>query len=535
MITPPASMQSGSIWDAMSSEPLLETTVGTVLRRAAALAPYRIALVAGTPDPGARRRWTYTELLDDAIRCAHWLLTLVEPGERVAIWAANEPEWVIAMYGAAFAGVVIVPMNPAFRTGEAAQVLGPSGASLVIHADKHRSNPIAAHVVEMRKRIPSLRASVRISDVFDSIASYPTVGALPDGSPDDLAQIQFTSGTTGFPKGARLHHRGITNNARLMHRRLGMLEGDVYLNPNPMFHLGGCGLGTLGPPQFLATHVLVHQFEAGLFLDLLEDEKATITGAVPTMLIALLEQPGFDGRDLSKLRTVSSGGSVVPADLVRRIEKRLGVKYSTMFGQTEASPGITQTHLDDSPEDKGATVGQPLDHMAVKIVDTAGNVVGAGEPGELLARSPVIMQSYWNLPVETAAAVDADGWLHTGDLCTMDERGYCSVIGRLKDMITRGSENIYPREIEDLLFGDASVAEVAVVGVPDTRLGEAVAAFIRPEPGAVVDVDALRELVGSMLARHKVPVHWAVVDAMPTTASGKIQKHALVELWERTR
>ncbi len=502
-----------------------------MLRDAATAAPDRTALVAGVPDPALRRRWTFAELLDDSIRCAQWLLDRVDPGERIAIWAANEPEWVVALFGAALAGVVIVPMNPAFRPREAAQVLGPSGAVLVLHAEEHRGNRIDEHVTELQDRFAHLRSAVRIAELFDEIASVPNAGPLPVVDPFDLAQIQFTSGTTGFPKGARLHHFGVTNNARLMHRRLGMRAGDVYVNPNPMFHLGGCGLGTLGPPQLSATHVLVHHFEPGLFLDLLETEAATITGAVPTMLIALMEHPDFARRDLSRLRTVSSGGSIVPAELVRRIESGLGVRYSTMFGQTEASPGITQTHLDDSPEDKGSTVGQPLDHMSVRIVDPSGNDVATGRPGELLARSPVVMHGYWQLPDETDATLDADGWLHTGDLCVMDERGYCRVIGRLKDMISRGGENIYPREIEDVLTSHPDVAEVAVIGVPDDRFGEQVAAFIRPRPGATIDVDALRAIVRANLAPHKVPLTWTVVESFPQTASGKVRKHVLLDAW----
>ena len=524
-----------SRWDAheqgTDTEPLAGLTVGQALRNAVESGPDQVALVAGVPDPDLRRRWTYASLWEASNRCAHWLLDRVDPGERVAIWAANDPEWVVALFGAALAGVTVVPMNPAFRIAEATQVIGPSGAALVLHADEHRGNPISEHVVDLREQFGHLRSGVRIADLFDLIADAPCDGPLPDVAGTDLAQIQFTSGTTGFPKGACLLHGGITDNARLMHGRLGLRPGDVYVNPNPMFHLGGCGLGTLGPVQFLATHVLVHHFEAGLFLDLLETERATVTGAVPTMLIALMEHPDFDRRDLSALRTISSGGSVVPAELVRTIERRLGVQYSTMFGQTEASPGITQTHLHDSPEDKGATVGQPLEHMSIKIVDETGTVVAPGRPGELLARSPVVMDRYWNLPMETAAALDDERWLHTGDLAVMDDRGFCSIIGRLKDMITRGSENIYPREIEDVIFGHRDVADVAVVGVPHERLGEQVAAFVRPQPGVTVDVDELRELVRSTLAPHKVPSQWSLVDEMPQTASGKIRKHLLRDAW----
>jgi fatty-acyl-CoA synthase len=525
---------TASIWDARSlgtdREPLAGLTVGEVLQQAAERAPDRTALVAGVDDPAARRRWTFAELLDEATRSAHWLLERLDPGDRVAIWAPNEPEWVIAMFGAALAGAVVVPVNPAYKTGEAGHVLGMSEAAVVLFSEEHRGNPIAAHLDQLRPQLPALRHAVELTQL-SRLATSATAAPLPRVRGDDLAQIQFTSGTTGFPKGACLRHAGITDNAWLMHRRLGLGPGDVYVNPNPMFHLGGCGLGTLGPARLLATQVLVHHFEPGLFLELLASERATATGGVPTMLISLMEHPSFGTTDLSALRTISSGGAVVPPELVRRIESRLGVRYSTMFGQTEASPGITQTHPDDSPEDKGETVGQPLEHMSVKIVGADGEVVPLGAQGELVARSPVVMAGYWRLPEATAATLDDEGWLHTGDLATMDERGYCRIVGRVKDMITRGGENIYPREIEDVLFEHPDVAEVAVVGVPDERLGEVVAAFIRPEAGHEVDIDELRELVGSRLARHKLPAHWTIVDRLPQTGSGKVQKHVLRESW----
>jgi fatty-acyl-CoA synthase len=522
-----------SYWPADESEPLLETTVPGVLWHAAEVVPDRVALVAGAPDPADRRRWTYADLLEEAERLAHGLVQQFERGERIAIWAPSEPEWIPAIFAISMAGLVLVPVNPAYRSGEIRRVLGQSGASAVFYTPEHRGNPMEETLADVAPELPRLRMRHRLADVAQLAVDRTGRGGLPEIGLDDITVISYTSGTTGVPKGACLRQQGLTNNARMMFGRLGGHEGAVWVNPNPMFHLGGCGLGTLGPTQFLGTHVLVPYWDPGLVLELLESEGATVTGGVPTMMIALLEHPDFPERDLSKMRSVSSGGSTVPADLVRRIEGELGVCYSTMFGQTEGGAGITQTVLDDSPEDKAETVGRGLPQVAVKIIDpVTGAIVRCGEVGELCAKSPMAMYEYWDMPAETAKAIDPEGWLHTGDLCTMDDRGYCRVVGRLKDMITRGGENIYPREIEDTLFADPSVGEAAVIGVPDERYGEQVAAFVRPAPGEKVDVEALRTMVRRTLAPYKTPTYWYVVDELPVNGVGKIQKQELLERWK---
>jgi fatty-acyl-CoA synthase len=353
-------------------------------------------------------------------------------------------------------------------------------------------------------------------------------------APSDAAQIQYTSGTTGFPKGALLHHRGIVNNARFCAQRLGVQPGEVWPNPMPLFHTAGCVLGVLGAVQQRATQIPIIAFEPGLVLELLESEQATVVCAVPTMLIALMEHPDFRRRDLSSLRCVFSGGTLVPAELVQRIESTLDVRFAIVFGTTECSPLLTQTRLDDSPDDKATTIGQALPQTEIKIADPAsGETVPVGQRGELCTRGYLVMTGYYDMPQATAAAIDTEGWYHTGDLASMDERGYCRVEGRLKDMIIRGGENIYPREIEDLLFSHPAVAEVAVVGIPDRKYGEVLAAFIRPTPGQQPREEELIAFCRTYLAPFKTPKYWVFVDALPLTPSGKIQKFVLRERFVR--
>jgi fatty-acyl-CoA synthase len=303
---------------------------------------------------------------------------------------------------------------------------------------------------------------------------------------------------------------------------------DVYVNPMPMFHTAGCVLGALGTLVARAAHVPILAFEPGFVLEVIEREHGTVLLGVPTMLIALMEHPDLSKRDLSTLRAAISGGSLVPAELVRRIESTLGVRFCIVYGTTECSPLVTQTRLDDSPEDKAETIGRPLPQTEVKVIDpVTGATVAPGTVGELCARGYLVMTGYYQMPDATAEAIDADGWYHTGDLASMDERGYCRIEGRLKDMIIRGGENIYPREVEDVLFTHPQVAEVAVVGVPDAKWGEQVAAFVRPAAGAAFDPEALFAFVRSRLAPYKTPRYWIALDAFPLTGSGKIQKFVL--------
>ncbi len=517
------------------TSPILETTVGSVLHEAAAKWPARVALVEGIPEYEERRRWTYAELLAEAERAGRALAARFAKGERVAVWAPNIPEWVVLEFGAALAGVVLVTVNPAYQPKELHYVLEQSGSVGIFYLPEFRGNPMGRSLEQVRPDLPSLREVISFDDWQAFLDSTDSDQGLPDVSPDDPVQIQYTSGTTGFPKGAFLHHRGITNNARLFAERFDVREGDVYVNPMPLFHTGGCVIGTLAPVQKGGTHVCMVQFEPGLMLELLESEKGTHMLGVPTMLIAAMEHPLFKQRDLSRVRNVCSGGSTVPADLVRRIESELGVDFSIVYGQTESSPAITLARPKDTPEDKANTLGPALPQTEIKVIDPdSGEIVPVGTQGELCTRGYLVMLEYFDMPEKTREAIDKDGWLHTGDLVTMDERGYTTITGRLKDMIIRGGENIYPREIEEVLFEHPQVAEVAVVGLPDPKWGENVAAFIRDaDPDNPAQDLELHDHLRQTLAPTKTPKLWYHVDEFPLTGSGKIQKFALREMWEK--
>jgi len=514
-----------SYWPADTSVPLVDWTVGDLLRSAAAAAPERVALVEGDPHPAARRRWTYSQLLADAEQVAAGLLEHFTPGERLAIWGRNSAEWLLVEFGAALAGLVLVTVNPALRASEAQYVLGQSRADGVVYVEHYRDNPIAQTVAALAPDLPNLRERLPLADVCALRGSSP----LPPVAPLDPAQIQYTSGTTGFPKGALLHHRGIVNNARLYVQRTAVPEGAVMVNPMPLFHTAGCVMAALGSLWLRGSHVLVPQFEPGLVLELLESERSTTFCGVPTMLVAMLEHPDFRTRDLRSVEVAVSGGSPVPAELVRRVEREVGCAMTMVLGQTELAPVITQTRPTDSLVDKAGTVGQPLPQVDIKIADPqSGDPVPVGAQGEICARGYQSMLGYFDKPEETAATIDADGWVHTGDLGTMDDRGYLQVTGRLKDMIIRGGENIYPREIEDVLFDHPAIAEAAVFGVPDDRWGESVSVALRLSPGMAAPSPAeLSAWAKQRLAPHKVPQSWYVVPALPLTGSGKVQKFML--------
>jgi acyl-CoA synthetase (AMP-forming)/AMP-acid ligase II len=523
-------MIESAYWPADRSSPILDLTVGDLLAEAATRAPEATALAEGVKDTRKRRRWTYAELLDQAELAARALLGRFEPGERVAVWANNIPEWVMLELAAGLAGITVVTVNPALRAEELTHVLGQSQAAGIFLVPEYRGSQMSKMLASVRGGLPALREVVPFPDWETFVTSGSPTERLPRVNPEDPAQIQYTSGTTGLPKGAVLHHRGIVNNARLTAERAGLPPGTVSLSPMPLFHTAGCVMSVLGSIACLGSLVLPPMFDPGLILDLLQSERAQYVLGVPTMLIGLLDHPEFAATDTSSVRSLVTGGAPVPPALVRRVEAAFGAPLLVVFAQTEASPVITQTAPGDAPDDRADTLGRALPQTEVKIVDVAtGETVAPGVTGEICTRGYHVMTGYLDSPDATAAAIDAGGWLHTGDLASMDERGYCRIGGRLKDMIIRGAENIYPREIEQVLFEHEDVADVAVLGVPDEKWGEQVAVFIRPAPGRTPDPDVLFAYCRERLAPHKTPRHWRIVEAFPMTPSGKVKKYVLRE------
>lgn len=521
-------MVGTAYWPATAADQVREETVGDLLRWATERAPDTHALVEGVANPADRRRWTYAQMLTEAENAARALLGRFAPGERVAVWANNIPEWELLELATALAGMTLVTVNPALRAGELRHVLSHSRSAGIFLLDEYRDNPMAATVDSVRPGLPELRETIRFADWRDFTASGTATQPLPHVRPGDAAQIQYTSGTTGAPKGATLTHRGITNNGRLSWAEvLGLGPGDAQVNPMPMFHTSGCVLAVISAIASLGTHVLMPVFDPALQLELVSSERGVTLAGVPTMLLRILDEPGFEAADLSSVRCATSGGATVPPHLVTHIEKALGVPFTIIYGQTEASPGITMTRTDDSPSDRAHTLGRPLPAVEVRIADANGATVPVDTIGELCTRGYHVMTGYFDDAEQTAAAIDADGWLHTGDLASMDERGYCRIEGRVKDMIIRGGENIYPREIEQALGTHPGVADVAVVGVPDPVWGEQVAAFVRPVAGRRPTQAELHDHVRALLAPHKTPKVWRYVDEFPLTPSGKIQKYVL--------
>ena len=517
-----------------SEPPLRDLTLGDLLREAAEDCPERPALITGDSDPADRRQWTYAELYADALVVARALGERFEPGERIAVWAPNIPEWILLEFGSALAGTILVTVNPAYQPEEVAYVLGQSRSAGIFVLPHYRGNAMLESVEKVRGQCPDLREVIRFDEWADFMESgRKSEAELPQVSPGDACMIQYTSGTTGFPKGALLHHRGLVNNGAHTIDRMGVDEGAVFITSMPFFHTGGCVLCVLAAVSRKVTQVVIEQFEPGLVLEMIEVFGAQAMAGVPTMLIAMLEHPDFARRDLSTIRSINSGGSTVPEALVARFEKELGANFTIVFGQTECSPVASMTRPEDTVEDKGNTLGPPMPHVEVKIIDPeSGETLPLGAMGEYCTRGYHVMHEYFDMKEATAETIDAEGWLHTGDLCSMDERGYTKIEGRIKDMIIRGGENIYPREIEDVLFQHDDVAEVAVVGLPDERMGEVVGAFLRPVPGRRILKKTLFDYLREHLSPQKTPTLWFGVNDFPLTGSGKIQKFVLRKQWE---
>lgn len=518
---------SESYWPAAPASLDRDVTVGQALVTAAGRWPERVALVEGSA-AGEPARWTYAELLDQAVRTARALLARFAPGDRVAVWSTNRPEWLFLQFGAALADITLVTVNPAYQASELQYVLTKSRACGLFVEPEARSRDLLAVARQVGPFVPSLKETVSFGSWASFLAEADADRRLPTAAATGPAQVQYTSGTTGFPKGALLAHRGLTLNGRLYAETIGARPGDVWVNPMPLFHTAGCGLVTLGALQTGGTQVLPAGFDAELMLDLFERHAGTVLLSVPTMLIRMLEAQRARARDVSHWRLATLGGAPVPPELVRRAQDELGVTVAIGFGQTESSPYVTHTRPDDPNPHWAETIGRPLPLVEVKIADPAtGAVVPIGRPGEICTRSDCVMLGYFEDPAATDRAIDDGRWLHTGDVGSMDSEGYLRVVGRLKDLIIRGGENIYPREIEDVLFTHDAVSNVSVVGLPDEEWGEIVAAFIQLRPGTTVSAGELEAFCRQRIASYKVPRRWEFLPEFPQTSSGKIQKFVL--------
>jgi fatty-acyl-CoA synthase len=518
-----------SYWPADTTSAILETTVGGVLRAAARWAPDQVALVDGSPDLARRREWRFGELLADAERIASALSAHFAPGDRIAVWAANCPEWVLLEFAAGLAGLVLVPVNPAYQETELAYVLRHSRARGIFMAAEHVGHTSPRRILSaVRDQLPELREVFALADLG---RPGPAWGGrqLPDVDPDSPAQVLYTSGTTGRPKAALLTHRGLTNNARLAIEATGLRAGETAINPMPLSHVAGGALMTLGFAQALVTHVVAPYFSPALAFELIESYRSALIGGVPTMLSALIDQAGATQHDLSSLRLGIGGGAPFPAGLVRQAEAVFGVPFLITFGQAESSCSITFGRLGDTAAERTETLGRPLPQTEVKIVEPrTGELAPCGTTGEICTRGYLVMQGYLGDEAATSAAIDSDGWLHTGDLGVMDDRGYCRIQGRVRELIIRGGENIHPREIEDVLLSHPGVTEAAVVGVPDLLWGEVVGAAIRPAATAEWPTEAeLTELCRSRLAGYKAPSRWLFTSTFPLTAAGRVSKDQL--------
>jgi len=486
-------------------------------------------------------RATYRELWEQVGAAARGLLAHgVARGDRVGIWAPNRFEWVVLQYATARLGAILVNVNPAYKTSELEYALVQSGVSLLVLARGFRQSDYVAMLSEVRGRCPELGEALVLEDDWDKL--------LRDGRPvpeedltrretelqfDDAINIQYTSGTTGRPKGATLSHHNILNNGFFSGETLLLTERDRICIPVPFYHCFGMVLGNLACTTHGACMVIPGEaFDALAVLETVAAERCTALYGVPTMFIAELDHPRFAEFDLSSLRTGIMAGAPCPVEVMKKVQERMHMSQVTIAcGMTETSPLSTQTAVDDPVDKRVETVGRVLAHVEVKVVDPAsGAVVPRGVPGEQCTRGYGVMLGYWNNPEATAKAIDVAGWMHSGDLATMDDEGYVRIVGRLKDMIIRGGENVYPREIEEFLYSVPGVSDAQVIGVPDEKYGEEVMAWIRAKEGVVLTEETLVAACRGRIATFKIPRYWKFVDVFPMTVTGKIQKFRMREI-----
>jgi len=527
-------MTSTKSYDAGPTEiPILEETIGANFERTAAAHPHVDVLV----EVATGRRWTYSELDDEINTVARGVMAAgLAAGDRIGIWAPNCAEWVLVQFAAAKIGAILVNINPAYRTHELAYVLEQSGLSMLVSATSFKSSDYAAMVDEVRPEASALQQVVfigtadwdRLRESAAQISAEQLVARQAGLSNSDPINIQYTSGTTGFPKGATLSHRNILNNGYFVTEQIKLRPGERLCIPVPFYHCFGMVMGNLGCTTHGATIVIpAPGFDPGLTLDAIESQRCTGVYGVPTMFIAMQNHADFAARDLSSLRTGIMAGAVCPVEVMKRcVEDMHMAEVAIAYGMTETSPVSCQTLIDDDLERRTASIGRAHPHVEVKIVDPdTGETVDRGEPGEFCTRGYSVMLGYWREDDKTAQAIDSDGWMHTGDLAVMRADGYCNVVGRIKDMIIRGGENIYPREIEEFLYSHPDIEDAQVIGVPDDTYGEEVCAWIRMKANREpLDAAALRAFASGRLAHYKIPRYVHLVDEFPMTVTGKIRK-----------
>jgi len=553
-----------ALWEAESRGiELIDFTIGELFDRQCELRPNKEALVYSYPEIGLDLRLTYRQYKEKVDRLAKGLLALgIQKGEHVAVWASNVPEWVFLEIALAKIGAVLVTVNTNCRVSEIEYVLRQGDITTLFMIEEFRDNSyleslyrIAPELKDLTDPIqerlqsaalPVLKRVVLIQDrAHPGMMLYSQVEALAEEisdetlterqeglDPHDVIQMQYTSGTTGFPKGVMLTHYGINNQAHVSCLIGNLRSEERYVTAMPLFHIAG-SLGAVMFSVYLGcTLIPLISFDPAKELELMAQEKATFSFNVPTMLVAMLNHPRFLAGefDLSSLREIITGATPVPVVLMEDVRAKMGADCTIVFGLTESTGTVTETVQTDSFELKSSTVGIPHPHMDIKIADPlTGEPVGFGESGELMARGFLVMRGYYNMPDRTAEAIDAEGWLHTGDLATMNSAGYVNIVGRVKDMIIRGGENIYPAEIESFLMRHSDIAEAQVVGLPDSFMGEEVAAVIRIKPGAVADEEAVRQYCRDGISRHKIPKYIRFMTSFPLTSSGKVKKFELKE------
>jgi fatty-acyl-CoA synthase len=534
---------------------LVHKTIGELMDETVSQYPTKEAVVY--PETGLR--YTYKEFQEACNRVAKGFMSLgIKKGDHIAVWATNKPEWLIAQYASAKIGAVLVTVNTSYQSKELEYLLRQSDSSTLLLMDEFKGVSYLDMLMELcpelqkstpgelnAKKLPNLKNVVFMGDqkhpgmfIWNDLLDKSLLvsdQALEERQKsthyDEVINMQYTSGTTGFPKGVMLTHSNIINNAINVAECQRLTYEDRICIPVPFFHCFGCVMGTLAAVATGATMVPLILFDPLEVLKAVEMEKCTALYGVPTMFIAELNHPEFIKYNLSSLRTGIMAGSPCPTEIMKKVVHDMGAKEITIaYGQTESSPVITQTRPYDSIERRVSTVGSALENVEVKIVDpTSGEVVPNGVQGELCTRGYLVMKGYYKMEDQTRDTIDTEGWLHTGDLATMDEEGYIVITGRLKDMIIRGGENIYPREIEEFLYTHPKVFDVQIVGVPDERFGEQVAAFIKVKPGEMLDSQEVKDYCTGKISKYKIPYYVEIVDEYPMTASGKIQKFKLKE------